>query len=146
MSLMSTTRFRRVLLIGLLVVMLALPGGSLYYEYSQGKACARCHEIWQPYTDWHSSAHRNVPCSDCHGDVFTLEAGFHINNMRRVFTHLRGETPEKPRLRNQDVLQMVARCQKCHQQEFADWRSSGHSATYTDIFLDTKHNGQEILM
>ena len=128
------------------LVVLLVPASSLYYERSQGSACASCHEIWQPYTDWHSSAHRNVLCSNCHGDAFTLEAGFHINNMRRVFAHLRGNAPEKPRLRNEDVLRMVARCQNCHRQEFADWRSSRHSATYTDIFLNTKHNQQQLLM
>jgi hypothetical protein len=26
-----------------------LPGASLYYHYSGGRSCARCHEIWQPY-------------------------------------------------------------------------------------------------
>ena len=149
------TGFRRVfqlrrwvgtLLASVLVVILLVGAPSLYYERSQGSACASCHEIWQPYTDWHASAHRNVPCSQCHGDVFTLDAGFHLGNMRRVFTHLRGEVPEKPRLRNKDVLQMVARCQKCHQQEFADWQSGGHSATYTDVFLDTKHNQRQVLM
>ena len=151
----KTTGFRRVFklhrwvgtIVALVVIIVLLVGTpSLYYERSQGSACASCHEIWQPYTDWHASAHRNVPCSDCHGDVFTLNAGFHISNMRRVFTHLRGDVPEKPRLRNKDVLRMVARCQKCHQQEFADWQSGGHSATYSDIFLDAKHNQRQILM
>ena len=112
----------------------------------EGKACARCHEIWQPYTDWHTSAHRNVSCSECHGSVFTLEAGFHINNMRRVVTHLRGEVPEEVRLRNQDVLRMISRCGKCHQQEFADWSAGPHSVTYSKIFLDKDHNQKQVPM
>ena len=82
------SRRLQILLIALGVAILAFPGASIYYEYSGGKACARCHEIWQPYSDWHTSTHRNIPCGACHGDVFTLEAGFHINNMRRVFNHL----------------------------------------------------------
>ena len=76
-------------------LILILPGASVYYRYSGGRSCARCHEIWQPYTDWHTSTHRNVPCADCHGDVFTLELGFHLNNIRRLSAHLRGEVPEK---------------------------------------------------
>ena len=141
-------RLRRLIL--LLVVVLSpivlLLGVSAQYERSHGGACASCHEIWQPYSDWHTSSHRNVPCADCHGDVFTVKADFHIDNMRRVFTHLRGGAPARPRLRNKDVFEMVPRCQKCHQEEFADWRSSTHSASYADIFLDPRHNRRQLLM
>jgi hypothetical protein len=135
-----------ILLGVILVLLLALPGPSLYYEYSGGKVCTRCHEIWQPYTDWHTSAHRNVQCSACHGDVLTLEAGFHLNNMRRLMTHLRGDVPEQIRLRTKDVLRMGERCQKCHQQEYADWAAGPHSATYATMFLDKTHNRQRPLM
>src|SRR5690348_507120 len=123
------------------VLLLAIAAPSIYYE-RVGSACASCHEIWQPYTDWHSSTHRNVPCSECHGDVLTLNAGFHLNNMRR----LRGHVPEKPRLRNNDVLAMTLRCQRCHQQEFAAWRASRHSTTYYDIFLNVSQNQKQMLM
>ena len=119
---------------------------SLRYERSSGGACASCHEIWQPYSDWLSSSHRNVKCSECHGDVFTLDAGFHLNNMRRVVTHLRGKAPEAPKLRTADVSKMVDRCEKCHQAESADWSASAHSATYRRIFLNTDHNHREVLM
>ncbi len=145
---MSTSLKRRVWLLAAVVfaALLVLPGASLYYEYSGGRACARCHEIWQPYREWTSSAHRNIPCTACHGDVFTLDAGFHLNNMRRVFAHLRGSVPEQVRLKTQDVLKMGARCQKCHQQEYAQWQSGPHSVTYAEIFLDKKHNRQRQLM
>ncbi|HKN25971.1 MAG TPA: multiheme c-type cytochrome [Candidatus Acidoferrum sp.] len=140
--------FRRVVivLVSVLVPVAVLLAVSTHYERTHGGACASCHEIWQPYSDWHTSAHRNVPCTDCHGDVFTLNAGFHINNMRRVFTHLRGDAPAKPRLRTKDVFEMVPRCQKCHEQEFADWQSSAHSASYSDIFLNADHNKRQLLM
>ncbi len=138
---------RLYFLLGLLgLAILALPASSLYYEYSDGKACARCHEIWQPYTDWHTSAHRNVQCSACHGDVFTLDAGFHLNNMRRLITHLRGKVPEQVRLRTRDDFRVNERCRTCHQQEWAAWSASLHSATYKEIFLDPKHNREEKLM
>ena len=144
----SSPRPRRLLLA---LTVLALPFVTVFvisshYERSSGGACASCHEIWQPYSDWHSSSHRNVKCSECHGDVFTLDAGFHLNNMRRVITHLRGKAPEAPKLRTTDVLKMVNRCEKCHQAEAADWRASAHSATYRRIFLDTDHNHREVLM
>jgi hypothetical protein len=87
-----------------------------------------------------------VKCEDCHGDVFTLDAGFHLNNMHRVITQLRGEAPESPHLRTKDVVQMVGRCEKCHQEETADWRASAHSAPYRRIFLDPEHNHRQVLM
>jgi len=138
---------RRWLYFGVLLAgVLLLPGTSLYYHYSGGRSCARCHEIWQPYTDWHTSTHRNVDCSECHGDVFTFDAGFHLKNMRRVITHLRGEVPEQVRLKTDDVLRMNGRCQQCHQHEYADWASGAHSATYAEIFLDQDHNRKRRLM
>jgi hypothetical protein len=137
---------RLLLLLAILVaILLAVPGASVYYEYAGGKTCARCHEIWQPYTDWHTSAHRNIQCSACHGDVFTLEAGFHLNNLRRLVTHLRGRVPERVRLRAQEVFRVSERCQTCHQQEWAEWAASLHGATYAEIFLDPKHNRQRLL-
>ena len=134
-----------LLLLGLAAV-LALPASSLYYEYSGGKACARCHEIWQPYTDWHTSAHRNIPCSTCHGGILTLEAGFHLKNLHRVITHLRGRAPEQVRLRTHDNFKLNETCRKCHQREWAAWSASLHSATYNEIFLDPKHNRQQRLI
>ena len=115
-----------VLLIPLAAVLL-LPGASVYYRYSGGQSCARCHEIWQLYTDWHTSTHRNVLCSDCHGDVFTLDLGFDLKNIHRLVAHLRGEIPEQVSLKMDDVLRMSSRCQKCHQQEYADWAAGPHT-------------------
>ncbi len=129
----------------LAILALTFAAPSVYYERS-GSACASCHEIWQPYTDWHSSTHRNVSCASCHGDVLTLNAGFHLKNMARVITHLRGRAPEKLQLKNVDVLAMTPRCQSCHQQEFAAWRSSRHSTTYSDIFLNVSQNQKQKLI
>ncbi len=124
---------------------LLLPGASVYYRYSAGRSCATCHEIWQPYTDWHTSTHRNVLCSDCHGDVLTLNAGFHLKNMRQLFKHLSGEIPEQVRLKVDDVQQISARCAKCHRQEYADWAAGPHAITYKEIFLDESHNRKQHL-
>jgi hypothetical protein len=128
------------------IAFLVLPGASVYYRSSDGQSCARCHEIWQPYADWHTSTHRNVPCSDCHGDVFTFELGFHLKNIRRLAAHLRGEIPEQVRLKTDDVLRMGNRCEKCHRQEYAEWAAGPHSATYKEILLDDSHNHREQLM
>jgi len=129
----------------LVIAVLFLPGASAYYRYSNGRSCTKCHEIWQPYTDWHTSTHRNVQCSECHGDVLTLNAGFHLKNMRQLFAHLRGDVPEQVRLKADDVQQMSARCGKCHREEFADWAAGPHAVTYKQIFLDENHNRKQHL-
>lgn len=141
----KVTRFRWVLL-AIVLLCLFLPGASLYYNYSGGKSCTRCHEIWQPYRDWHESAHRDIPCSECHGDVFTLDAGFHLKNLRRLNAHLRGKIPEQVQLKTDDVLQIQKRCAKCHREEYASWSAGPHSATYSKIFLDKDHNKNTLLM
>jgi len=139
--------YRRLslLLTILLLAVLFLPGASIYYNYSGGRSCARCHEIWQPYRDWRSSTHRNVPCSDCHGNEFTLDAGFHLKNIERLFAHLGGEIPEHVLLKADEVEKMGARCRKCHELEYTDWATGPHAATYKEVFLDAAHNSKEPL-
>src|SRR3954465_7380848 len=133
-------------LAGALLAILFLPSASVYYSYSQGRSCAKCHEIWQPYSDWHESAHRNVACSECHGDVLTLNAGFHLKNLRQLVVHVCGQVPEQVRLKTDDVLKIETRCAKCHRQEYAAWSSGRHSVTYSQIFLDNDHNQRTLLM
>src|SRR4051794_19133546 len=130
----------------LLCAILLLPGASVYYSYSQGRSCTKCHEIWQPYRDWHESAHRNIACSECHGDVLTLDASFHLKNLRQLAKHLRGEIPEQVRLKTDDVLQIEKRCAKCHREEYADWSAGAHSAKYSKIFLNADHNQRTLLI
>ena len=146
----TTRRFLRFRVIAPLIVVLCailfLPGASLYYAYSGGKSCAKCHEIWQPYRDWHESAHRNIACSECHGDVMTLDAGYHLKNLRQLVAHVRGKIPEQVHLKTEDVLQIEKRCAKCHREEYASWSAGAHSTTYTKIFLNKEHNTQTLLM
>jgi len=125
---------------------LLFPGASLYYTYSGGSSCASCHEIWQPYREWQGSAHRNVPCKECHGDVLTLNAGFHLKNIRQLVVHLRGQAPEQVRLKADEVFKVVERCARCHRQEQASWAAGPHAVTYAQIFLDRGHNRKQRLM
>ncbi len=133
-------------LAGALLAILFLPSASVYYSYSQGRSCAKCHEIWQPYSDWHESAHRNVACSECHGDVLTLDAGFHLKNLRQLAKHLRGDIPEQVRLKTDDVAKVEKRCAKCHREEYADWSTGPHGASYSKIFLNSDHNQRTLLI
>jgi hypothetical protein len=141
----TKTRYLRFVLV-VVGIALVIPGVFMYRDYARGTFCARCHEIWQPYSDWHTSTHRNIQCGACHGDVFTLDAGFHLNNMREVFHHLRGNVPEQVRLRTGDAFRVTERCRACHQQEWAEWSSGLHHATYQEVFLDSKHNHRRLLM
>ena len=126
--------------------LLMVPAASVYYESGGGSNCARCHEIEPAFSRWQQASHRNIACSKCHGDAFTLDVGFHMNNAHRVQAHLAGDVPEIPRLREADLSKMVERCQSCHRQEFADWQAGPHSTTYRAIFLDARHNRTRMLM
>jgi hypothetical protein len=139
---------RRVVIAGAAaaVVALILPAGSLYYEYSAGASCVRCHEIRNDHDEWQASSHRGVKCAGCHGGITTLDPGFHLGNVRRLVQHIRGGLSDPVRLRSQDIPRLMERCRACHQQEFAQWQSSTHSATYTNLFLDQKHNRQHPLI
>lgn len=129
-----------------IAVLLMIPAASFVYESGAPEACARCHEMGSSVGRWQSSTHRNVPCSGCHGDALTTDFNFHLTNALRVYEHSNGGEPDQARLRPADVLAILPRCQKCHQQEFAAWSTSPHSIAYKNIFLDEKHNKTRHLM
>jgi len=134
---------KKILLISALLLaalVLLVPGASFYYEVGGGRRCASCHEMQEVYSQWHSSAHRGVACEKCHGWALTLEMSFHLNNAARAWLHLRGDLPEQVRFPHKRVQAIQEPCQSCHRQEFASWQAGPHSATYTRIFLDKKHN------
>jgi cytochrome c553 len=70
----------------------------------------------------------------------------HAKNLQRLWLHARGQAPEQIHIRHQDVVPLVARCARCHRQEYADWKSGPHGTTYAAIFLDREHNKAEQLM
>lgn len=114
-------------------------GANLYYSAGHGSACADCHEMSARVSEIHSSPHRNAGCTDCH--VATVGA-----KLRHVGVHILRGAPEEIHLREADLEPMMARCQGCHQQEYASWHAGPHSATYSEIFLNTTHNSQRQLM
>jgi hypothetical protein len=140
------TRTRLYVAGGVVIAALVIPAASFVYEGSGGESCARCHEILRNVNSWSRSTHRGVNCKSCHGGLLTTEASFHAGNFRRLWKHLRGQTPEQIEIRNRDVHRLVERCQGCHRQEFAQWQSGPHSATYARIFTDAKQNQKRRLM
>ena len=127
-------RRRTWVLLGLVVVAVAsVAGPDFYYRSSSGRGCSRCHEIGDQYRAWTGSAHRGVKCDTCHDSSV-------MTNVRRVVAHVRDQVPEQPRLKGNDVFAMVERCRSCHQEEFAAWQAGPHRITYSEVFLDKKHN------
>jgi hypothetical protein len=118
--------------VALLAIAAFIFGADRYYHHGDGTACASCHEIRQNVELWQVSTHRNMACTECHDSTMT-------GNVRRVVRHLGGDVPERVVLRTDDVLRMMARCRKCHQQEFASWQAGPHSASYARIFTGTEH-------
>lgn len=49
------------------------------------------------------------------------------------------------RLNEKQILEVMGNCIRCHTFEYAEWKQSGHSAKYSDLFLDTTHNKSEQL-
>ena len=143
---MTRKLLRGALVAAAALIVLALPAGSLYYEYNAGASCARCHEIRTHYDAWHASSHRDVTCGACHGEITTLDAGFHWGNLRRLVQHVRQGFADPVRLSTRDIPRLMERCRSCHRQEFAQWQSGAHSATYRRLFLDAQHNRQRLLM
>ena len=128
------------------VTVLGLGSGTAYYQYGGGRACVRCHEIQTSFDHWQSSAHRNIPCTSCHGSALTFDIGFHLANLRRVAAHIAGREGGQIHLKHTDLYPIAERCEKCHQHEYADWNAGPHGVTYSKIFLDRKHNTQRLLM
>lgn len=133
------------LLVGL-AVLLMVPAASFLYEAGAPDACARCHEMGSAVGEWRHSTHRGVACSACHGDALTADFRFHLTNARRLVQHWQGEADVKAALGPAAIRQMLARCRKCHEQEFASWSNGPHAIAYRSIFLDEKHNSTRHLM
>ncbi len=138
---------KRCALIGAAAVaVLLLPGATVYYEYSGARGCARCHEIQTSYDHWRSSAHRNIPCTSCHGSALTFDIGFHLSNLRRVAAHIRGTEAVQIHLKHTNLYPVAERCANCHRQQYAEWNAGPHGVTYSKIFLDHRHNTSRLLM
>lgn len=130
-------------LVGLLVISF-----SFYIYWSAAppsRTCISCHEINNSYSTWALSAHRNISCSECHGTA--LSNGFHSLSEKTgmVTTHFREDYIENIRMSEDQVLESMKSCIRCHQEEWSDWLAGGHSATYQAILLNTSQNSTEQL-
>lgn len=85
--------------------------------------------------NWTTSAHQEISCFKCHGTA--LKSGWHSfsEKTKMVFSHVKTSPyPEDVRMSENQIFETMQRCTKCHQDEFANWKACGHSATYEAIF------------
>lgn len=108
------------------------------------KTCASCHEITPSVGTWQTSAHQEISCFKCHGTA--LENGWHSlsEKAKMVFSHVGSKHyPDDIRMTEAQMLETMERCKNCHQNEYANWKASGHAATYEHVFLHETHNTTE---
>lgn len=134
----STARLLAAAAIVAAAVLLSIPAAELRYRSSNGQDCARCHEISFDYDAWQHSSHRNVHCLECHSAPMR-------RNLQRVAAHWTGSVPEQIHLGAADAAEMLPRCRRCHEQEFAQWSAGAHSTTYAQLFTDAPHNRSRLL-
>lgn len=134
----------RILLIAFVFMLLFAGSYTWWNAANPERTCASCHEINPSFETWTSSAHREISCFKCHGTA--LESGWHSfsEKSKMVFSHVKSAPhADEIHLTEKQVLETMDRCKNCHENEYANWMASGHSARYADIFLDEKHNTTE---
>jgi len=145
---MNRKPFRKLIIIVLpasLAVLLIL--SASFYTYwnsaSPVQTCASCHEIVKSVEMFAMSSHRNLTCNECHGTA--LSNGIHSLKEKglMVVSHVKDHNIEDIRLDENQILEVMDNCSRCHTAEFAGWSSGGHSERYKHILLDKKHNSTE---
>jgi hypothetical protein len=141
---MSMSKWKKAIIIVVIFAGFALAGSAAFWHYAgPSQTCSSCHEIRSAQDLWEASYHREVPCEECHGTA--VSNGFHSlwENSRRLVGHWSAPESDQIALKEEQVAEIIARCRSCHEREYADWLASGHSMTYSDVFLNEKHNTTE---
>lgn len=138
---------RKILLIIPIVLLIITVAFGSFYTYwntaSPDKTCASCHEIEKSVHSLAKSSHRDFRCKECHGTA--LSNGIHSMKEKgmMIVTHMKSKRVEKIRLSEDQLLDVMNNCSRCHSSEFAKWTSGGHSIDYQHVFLNKKHNSTE---
>jgi hypothetical protein len=138
---------KRILLFATVFLILCVIIFGGFYGYwnsaSPDITCSSCHEIGKSVDSQSKSSHRNLHCKECHDTA--LSNGVHsLKEKGMMFVnHVKGKEGGNIRLAEEQLLEVMTNCQRCHTSEFADWTSGGHSIDYQHIFLNSKHNSTE---
>ena len=145
---MSTNKNLRILLLIIsLTIIICLAAFGSFYTYwnlaSPDKTCASCHEIGKSVNTQEQSAHCNLKCKECHGTA--LSNGYHSFKEKgmMVVNHIKGIRMENIRPNEEQLLEVMNNCRRCHTSEYAKWTAGGHSIDYQHVFLNEKHNAAE---
>lgn len=135
-----------LLTIPAILIVCTIAFGSFYTYWnsaSPDKTCSSCHEISKSVLSQSQSSHRNLHCKECHGTA--LSNGVHSMKEKgmMVVNHLRERKVENIKLNEEQLMEVLNNCNRCHSSEFAKWTSGGHSIDYQHVFLNTKHNSTE---
>lgn len=123
---------------GLLV---AFGGFIVYWDIASPQTtCASCHEIESSAAMWAESGHRSMHCKECHGTAFSNSLHGLVEKVMMVVHHFAGSGERAIRLNEVQLTSLLDNCKRCHEMEYAKWLSGGHSAPYSAIFLNEKHN------
>jgi hypothetical protein len=139
--------FKSPLLIISLVLIIGITAFGSFYSYwnaaSPDKTCASCHEIGKSVHSMAQSSHRELHCKECHGTA--LNNGMHSLKEKgmMVVNHITHKRVENIKLSEEQLLEVSTNCKRCHTDEFAKWKSGGHSIDYQHVFLNAKHNSTE---
>lgn len=86
------------------------------------------------------TSHHELSCSDCHPQTL-LKAFQRLQkelNLQLDPGHDR--VRERIKLVESDLLLLQARCRECHRDQYDQWQRSGHAVTYSQVFLNRRHN------
>ncbi len=134
-----------IILTPFIIVILFLIFYGYWNSAPPEKTCMSCHEITDAAILWSTSSHRDIKCNECHGTA--LSNGIHslTEKLNMVTDHLKNNNTGSIKMTEVQIRETMQRCVLCHQNEYAGWKSGGHSAKYADIFLNKKHNSTERL-
>ncbi len=141
---MKKKYFTIIFVLTIICVLIAGAGYGTWNSLDPEKTCANCHEVRPTFERWKTSAHAKVSCFDCHGTA--LSNGFHSlkEKLGMVFTHVSGTKENSDvKLTEDQLIDVMDRCIKCHSNEGAKWKGGAHSSKYSNIFEDRKHNIME---
>jgi nitrate/TMAO reductase-like tetraheme cytochrome c subunit len=130
----------------LLIVFILTAGSAGFAEYSmQPDFCRSCHIMEPYYQAWHSSTHKNVPCTDCHfepGLKNTFKGKWEASSQAAKF--ITGTYGSKPHAQINDISCMRS---GCHEKRIlegkVDWTVTTPKGNTVTIKFDHKPHLEE---